>query len=85
MPLFTKNNGIVLPKQPHCLPKTMALFYKNNRIVFSCKFRLNFSNPYLVSSKLDLHRKRVDLLGFLKDNKLSIFGLEIDIKKFSIK
>ncbi|MCK9320799.1 MAG: hypothetical protein PHG98_05240 [Bacteroidales bacterium] len=85
MPLFTKNNRIVLPKQPHCLPKTMALFYKNNRIVFSCKFRLNFSNPYLVSSKLDLQRKRVDLLGFLKDNKLSIFGLEIDIKKFSIK
>ncbi|MDD2576501.1 MAG: hypothetical protein PHV76_03240 [Bacteroidales bacterium] len=83
--MFTKNNRIVLPKQPHCLPKTMALFYKNNRIVFSCKFRLNFSNPYLVSSKLDLQRKRVDLLGFLKDNKLSIFGLEIDIKKFSIK
>ena len=63
----------------------MPLFTKNNRIVFSCKFRLNFSNPYLVSSKLDLQRKRVDLLGFLKDNKLSIFGLEIDIKKFSIK
>ncbi len=73
MPLFTKNNRIVLPKQPHCLPKTMALFYKNNRIVFSCKFRLNFSNPYLVSSKLDLHRKRLELFLSLQDIKHSIY------------
>ncbi|MFV0598646.1 MAG: hypothetical protein ACK5M0_02845 [Bacteroidales bacterium] len=63
----------------------MALYGEYNAIKPSSKLRLNFSNPYLVSSKLDLQRKRVDLLGFLKDNKLSIFGLEIDIKKFSIK
>ena len=63
----------------------MALYGEYNAIKPSSKLRLNFSNPYLVSSKLDLQRKRVDLLGFLKDNKLRIFGLEIDIKKFSIK
>ncbi len=85
MALFTKNNRIVLLKQWHCFEKTTALFLEYNRIVLSYKSRLNFSNPYLVSFKLDLQRKRLDLFGFLKDYKLKIFGLEIDIKKFIIK
>jgi len=57
MALFTKNNRIVLMKQWHCSGKTMALFRENNRIVFSSKSCLNFSNPYLLSFKLDMESK----------------------------
>ena len=34
---------------------------------------LNFSNPYLVSPKLDLHRKRLELFLSLQDIKHSIY------------
>ena len=54
----------------------MALYGEYNAIKPSSKLRLNFSNPYLVSSKLDLHRKRVDLFLSLQDIKHSIYSFE---------
>ncbi len=54
----------------------MALYGEYNAIKPSSKLRLNFSNPYLVSSKLDLQRKRVDLFLSLQDIKHSIYCFE---------
>ncbi len=51
----------------------MALYWEYNAIKPSSKFRLNFSNPYLVSPKLDLHRKRLELFLSLQDIKHSIY------------
>ncbi len=54
----------------------MALYGEYNAIKPSSELRLNFSNPYLVSSKLDLQRKRVDLFLSLQDIKHSIYCFE---------
>ena len=70
MPLFTQNNAVVLPKQCHCLSKTMRLFLQNNGIVLNFKGSLVKLKAYYLSSKSYKTRTKLDFrqlyLGLIK-------------------